>query len=364
MTSFDIRPYHLLLKTRYRWAKGDHDSRMGLLVSAEIDGCLGWGEVAFGPHVVIDGAALSAQTLGKVHAIDPASDDILDQLDEVALHNRVRCGLATAALSAKAAAAGQPFNQFLAARWLPHRSPAARAPINGLVNKADPDAAVVQAQAYANQGMHTFKVKCGTDQTTDLAVVTALRSAFPDAVLRLDPNDAWKTVDNALERLTAFAPLGIDYVEDPLDTGLATLAQMAKLKESSPVAVAWDNPVDDIAAMQSLLDGDAVDVFVFKMPRAGGPDRQLEMIALAERSGKRGILTGPLESAVGTMAGLHIVTCMQPPIPDCGFSLSAHFAADAVPLPPIMEGRLAIPASAGLGIDPSVFWASLPKIRS
>ncbi|MCY4192541.1 MAG: hypothetical protein OXD42_14690 [Rhodospirillaceae bacterium] len=364
MTGFDIRPYHLPLKTRYRWAKGDHDSRMGLLVSAEIDGYIGWGEVAFGPHVVIDGAALSAETLRKVNAIDPASDDVLDQLDDAALHNRVRCGLATAALSAKAAAASQPLNQFLAARWMPHRQPAAAAPINGLVNKADPDEAIAQAKAYASHGMQTFKVKCGAEQATDLAVVTALRSAFPEAALRLDPNDAWKTVDNALERLTAFAPLGIDYVEDPLDTGVATLAQMAKLKESSPIAVAWDNPVDNVTAMQRLLDGDAVDVFVFKMPRTGGPDRQLEMIALAERAEKRGILTGPLESAVGTMAGLHVVTCMQPPIPDCGFSLSAHFAADAAPLPPIVDGLQAIPASTGLGIDPSSYWATLPRIRS
>jgi len=364
MSSFDIRPYHLPLKTRYRWAKGDHDSRMGLLVSAKIDGYLGWGEIAFGPHVVIDGTSLSVETLRKIHAINPASDDILDQLDEVALHNRVRCGLVTAALSAKAAAADQPFNQFLATHWMPHRHPAAKAPINGLVNKADPDAAVAQAKAYANHGMYTLKVKCGVDQSTDLAVVTALRSAFPDAVIRLDPNDAWKTVDDALQRLAAFAPLGIDYVEDPLDTGLATLAQMAKLKESSPIAIAWDNPVDNIAAMQRLLDGNAVDVFVFKMPRAGGPDRQLEMIALAETAGKRGILTGPLESAVGTMAGLQVVTCMQPPIPDCGFSLSAHFAVDAAPLPAIVEGLLTVPTSAGLGINPSAFWASLPKIRN
>ena len=346
------RPYALPLRIRYRWAKGDHDTRHGLIVRAEIDGAVGWGEIAFGPHVAVDGPALTAEVDDLVAGLDDRDDGFLAALDDRAPHNRVRCGIATAWLAARAAAAGQPLNRFLA----PERTPAEAVPINGLVNANEAVATVAQARAYADQGMTTFKIKCFADVDRDIERVGALRDAFPEAALRLDPNDAWKTPDDALRNLERFAPFDIAYVEDPLDTHATTIDAMAKVRAGSPIPVAWDNPIEDLAAMQRLLDADAVDVFVFKMPRAGGPDRQLAMLDLAAAAGKPGVMTGPLESAVGTMAGLHIASLTRPPLPHCGFSLSGHFARDLARLPPIVAGRQAVPASPGTGADPSAFW--------
>ena len=346
------RPYALPLRIRYRWAKGDHDTRHGLIVRAEIDGALGWGEIAFGPHVAVDGPALTAEVDELVAGLDDRDDGFLAALDERRPHNRLRCGIATAWFAARAAAAGQPLNRFLA----PDRMPAAAVPINGLVNATEAAGAVEQAHAYAAQGMTTFKVKCFADVDRDIARVRALREAFPAAALRLDPNDAWKTPDEALRNLERFAAYGIAYVEDPLDTHATTIDAMARVRAGSPIPVAWDTPVDALPAMQRLLDADAVDVFVFKMPRAGGPDRQLAMLDLAATAGKPGVMTGPLESAVGTAAGLHVASLTPPPVPDCGFSLSGHFARDLARLPPIVAGGQAVPASPGTGADPSAFW--------
>ena len=341
------KPYTLPLRIRYRWAKGDHDTRSGLLVRCDIDGAIGWGEVAFGPHVAVDGPVLAKELSDLVAGLDIHDDGFLDAVSARRPHNRIRCGIATAWLSARATRAELPLNRFLA----PERTPADAVPINGLINELTPAGVVEQAHGYTNQGMTTFKIKCFEDVERDLLRVRTVRSEFPDADLRLDPNDAWKTPTEALRNMERFSPLRIDYVEDPLDTHQASLADMAEVARYAAFSVAWDNPVEDLAAMKRLLDAEAVHVFVFKMPRAGGPDRQLAMLDLAEKAGKRGVMTGPLESAVGTMAGLHVASLTPPPLPHCGFSLSGHFAQDVGPLPAINDGQQAIGDRPGLGID-------------
>ncbi|MCG8545125.1 MAG: hypothetical protein MJE12_13065 [Alphaproteobacteria bacterium] len=351
--AISVRAYTLPLRIRYVWAKGAHDTRRGVIVRAALDGAVGWGEVAFGPHVEIDGAGLEAEVTALLEGLDAQSEDFLDALDARHPHNRIRCGIATAWLSARAAAAGQPLNRYLA----PDREPTTAIPINGLINATDAAGVVDQAHAYAAQGMTTFKTKCFADVERDIERVRALREAFPDAAIRLDPNDAWKTPNEALHNLERFAPFEIDYVEDPLDTHRATLPAMADVRARSPIKVAWDNPVEDIDAMLRLLDADAVDVFVFKMPRAGGPDRQRAMLDLAAGADRRAVMTAPLESAVGTMAGLHLASLTAPPLPACGFSLSAHLARDIATLPDIVDGTQIVPDTPGLGTDPSPFWS-------
>ena len=350
MTAFRAIPYTLPLATRYRWAKGDHDTRSGILIRAEIDGAVGWGEVAYGPHVVRDWTALAADLERAAQGVDPGGE--VAQLDALNLHNRDRAGFATAWLAAQAAARGISLAAHLAA---PGQTPATRVPINGLVNKDAPEDAVAQAQAYADQGMTTLKIKCFADVARDLERVRALRAAFPGFAFRLDPNDAWPDVDAALRNMEAFAPPAIDYVEDPLDTKTATLDDMARLKRADPaIAVAWDNPVEGLAEMQALLDRDAVDVFIFKMPRAGGPDRQAAMIRVAAEAGKPAVMTGPIETAIGTMAGHHLAALLPEPIPHCGFSLSQHFARDIADLAPITDGTRALPDAPGLGLEPDL----------
>lgn len=351
VSEFAVRSYALPLKVRYVWAKGDHDLRKGAIVRATLPSGVGWGEIAFGPHVPIDGPALEKEALDLVSGLDFESDDFLEALDARGPHNRIRNGIATAWLSARAAQQGLPLNRFLR----PEQTPASHVPINGLVNKLDIQEMLQQSHDYAAQGMTAFKVKCFEDVETDLERVAALRGEFPDAVIRIDPNDAWMDPDAALHNLERFAPMGIDYVEDPLNSLAASFSEMAYVRARSPIDVAWDNPVDDMTSMVRLLDADAIDVFVFKMPRSGGPDRQLAMFDVARAEGKRFVLTGPLETAIGTTAGLHVASLMGGALPPCGFSLAAHFDKDNADLAPVNEGKQRVPSKPGLGTAPYVF---------
>jgi o-succinylbenzoate synthase len=354
--SFSARPYRLPLNRPYKWAKGAHSHRAGLILRLDQNGVSGWGEVAFGPHVAVDGERLKRDVLGLVAGLDASSDGFLEALDRRAPHNRIRAAIACAWFSARAAAAGQPLNRFLA----PHATPAAAIPINGLVGEPDVAGALAQAAGFIGQGMKTLKIKCFADVARDVERVGAIRAALPDIALRLDPNDAWKTVEDALRALERLAPLGIDYVEDPLDTHRATLDEMVRIRRLSPVAIAWDNPVQSLADMKRIHQAGAVDVFIFKMPRAGGPDRQLAMIDYAAAEDLRMVMTSPIETAIGTVAGLHVTSLCPPPIADSGFSLSALFARDVAAPPAVIDGFCAVPEAPGLGVAPDGAWTDAP----
>lgn len=348
---FEATPYVLPLKVVYRWAKGEHTSRAGIILRCRLgDGAEGWGEVAFGPHVEIDGETMSREVLEFVDGLDPDSEDFLSRVDDRAPHNRIRCAIATAWFSARAVAAGLPLNRFLAGS--DRDVPPMQVPVNGLVGERDVAAAVAQARGYADSGMTTLKIKCFADVAHDLDRVRALREAFPDFTFRLDPNDAWKTLKDALRNMEAFAPFGIDYVEDPIDTGTATIGDMSEIQRQGAILTAWDNPVETLDDMRRLVEADAVNVFIFKMPRAGGPDRFLAMADYATASGIRCVNTGPLETAIGTLAGLHVTSLLPQPVSHAGFSLSGHYERDLATVPPVIEGIRHLPEVPGLGVVP------------
>ncbi len=353
MTAFEATPYDLPLKVVYRWAKGEHTSRAGIILRCRLkDGAEGWGEVAFGPHVEIDGAKMAQELMDIVRDLDPESGDFLERVDSREPHNRMRCAIATAWFSAQAASAGQPLNRYLAGA---NRDiPPMQVPVNGLVGERDVAAAIAQAAGYARQGMTTLKIKCFADVAHDLERVRALREAFSDFTFRLDPNDAWKTLHDALRNMESFAPFGIDYVEDPIDTGTVSIGEMAEICRSGAILTAWDNPVETLENMRRLVEAEAVNVFIFKMPRAGGPDRFLEMADFAAASGIRCVNTGPLETAIGTLAGLHVASLLPQPISHAAYSLSGHYARAVAVVPPVVCGIRSLPDIPGLGISPNV----------
>ena len=357
---FSARPYRLALCKPYNWAKGAHGHRAGLIVRLDLDGALGWGEVAFDPHVPIDGARLRAEVMALVEGLDPAAEDFLAALDRRKPHERIRAAIACAWFSARAAQAGEPLGRHLARRNALPRAPAASVPINGLVGDPTVEGALAEAEELLGRGMQTLKIKCFDDLERDLARVAAIRAAFPEAGLRLDPNDAWKDVAQSRRALERFEPFGIAYVEDPLDTRTASVADMARLRALSPIPLAWDNPVGSIEDMRRLVEAGAVDVFIFKMPRSGGPDRQLAMCDFAARHGIPFVMTSPLETTIGAVAGLHVTSLSPPPIADSGFSLTALFERNPAAPPAVVDGRCAVPTGPGLGVAPAGTWRDDP----
>jgi o-succinylbenzoate synthase len=338
-----IHPYRLPLAVPYRWAKGEQRERVGLLVRCDVGGAVGWGEAAPAIHLPLDPADLAAQASRLIDGLDAASPDFLEHFDKRDPDPRLRCGISTAWLSARAAREGKSLGAFLSAT-----PPASSVPVNGLVTEAAPEAAAERAEELMAQGFRTLKIKCTADRAGDLARVSAIRQAAPHARLRLDANESWPA-EWSRAHLADLARFDIDYVEQPLPSRHGPDEQAA-FTRASPVPVALDESATDLPAISALLDRKAADIVILKTQRAGGPDRAKAIIDLCRTRGVGVTVTVSLETGVGTTTGLHVASLLPEPLPDCGLAMGRFLARDVAEGPAIDKGRMKVPTEPGLGI--------------
>lgn len=345
--TIDILPYSQPLKTPYRWSKGVQHTRGGLLIRFALDGAVGWGEAALPPHVDFDTAIMADQCRALLHGLDPREPDFLKRLDEREPSARLRCGISTALHAALAAGRGLSLSALLAGEG---RTPATQVPINELVTEAEPEACVSRTQEALARGQDTVKVKCTPERALDIARIGAIREAFPDVRIRLDPNESWPT-DWALDQLRAMAPFRIDYCEEPLPRG-TPLTTYAALCADSPVPIALDDSVRTLVHAECIAALGAAHVFILKAQRLGGPEITARVIDVAAKAGLRCVVTASLETAIGLYQSLHCAALLPDPIEPCGMGTARFFASDVADPPPIVDGVMHVPATPGLGVEP------------
>jgi L-alanine-DL-glutamate epimerase-like enolase superfamily enzyme len=345
-----IKPYSQALKTPYRWSKGVQHVRTGFLVRAELSGHVGWGEAALPPHVVYDGKAFAAHGDALLDGLDPAADDFFHELELREVSARVRCGLSAAVLAARAASGGQSLSGYLAGK----NPPAARVPVNDLITDATPDECVARAREARARNQDTVKVKCTTARKLDIERVGAIRDAFPDMHIRLDPNESWP-LDWAMDQINAMAPFNIDYIEEPFPRG-TDLSTYAALSKKSPIDLALDDSVRSLFHARRAIEMRAAKVLILKPPRLGGPDHTAAVIDLTRNADTRCVVTASLETSVGLHVALHCAALLRAPIEPCGMGTARFFKDDVAAPPPIVDGGMAVPQTAGLGVDPQPWW--------
>ncbi|MGE8548892.1 MAG: mandelate racemase/muconate lactonizing enzyme family protein [Alcaligenes sp.] len=348
--ALQLKPYNQALQVPYRWSKGTQYVRRGFLVRAEIDGHVGWGEAALPPHVIYDGWSFAAHCAALLHGLDAADEGFFHELALREVSPRVRCGLASAVLSARASAQGVSLAQYLAG----DAQPAARVPVNDLIGDAEPAACVERARAALERGQDTVKVKCTAERALDLERVAAIRSAFPALRMRLDPNESWE-LDWALEQIQAMERFDIDYIEEPLPRGtdLTTYAQFAR-RTSIPLAL--DDSIRSPFHALRAIEMQAAKVLILKAPRVGGPDVAAQIIAQAREAGMRCVVTASLETSIGLHVALHAAALLAQPIEPCGMGTARFFSNDVAVPPAIVDGYMTVPRQPGLGVDLQPWW--------
>jgi o-succinylbenzoate synthase len=352
MASIEVKPYRLRLATPYRWSKGVQHYRAGLIVRADLDGAVGWGEAALPPHVDFPGEAYAQSCRALVEGLDAADEGFLREVGLREASPRLRCGLATAVLSARARAAGRSLAAHVAGG---ERPIAAAVPVNELIGDAEPSACVERTRAVVARGQRTVKVKCTTERDLDLDRVGAIRAAFPDLAIRIDPNESWP-LDWAAEQLDAMERFGIEYCEEPLPRG-TSLREYAALRRRTRVPIALDDSARSLFHVERIIELGAADALVLKAPRLGGPDRCYDVIRLAEANGLRCTVTASLETSLGLYVGLHCAAMTAPPIAPAGIGTARFFAENVGEPPPIADGQMRMPDAPGLGFDPDDWWA-------
>ncbi len=144
-------------------------------------------------------------------------------------------------------------------------------------------------------GIRVFKIKVGdADKDADKARVAAIRSAAPDAVLRIDANQAFEP-EEAVEFVTDLVEDGanIELLEQPVARGdFDALDWTAK---HSPVPVFADESCTTVEDALKLVSHTAVQGLNLKINK-NGVTGVLDIVAIARSAGKKLMLGCMLET--------------------------------------------------------------------
>ncbi|MDO5739245.1 MAG: o-succinylbenzoate synthase [Ornithinimicrobium sp.] len=204
------------------------------------------------------------------------------------------------------------------------------------VNATVPAVPAAQVESVlARYDVHrTAKVKVaeqGQSLADDLARVIEVRRLLgPQARIRIDANGAW-SLDAAVEALTALAPLGLEYAEQPCATVEELAALRLRMARSGvDVPIAADESIRRAEDPLRVARERAADLIVVKVAPLGGVARALEIVLAC---GLPAVVSSALDTSVGLAAGVRLAAALPQLDHDCGLGTAALLAADVVPDP-------------------------------
>lgn len=211
------------------------------------------------------------------------------------------------------------------------------------------DDVVAQARLLADEGYKTLKAKIGRDAEADLAIVAALREAFPDLILRVDANMGWQPED-AVRHIRALEEFDLELVEQPVPGD--DLDGMRMIRESVEVPIMADESVWTAVDALACIRGDAADIFNVYVAEAGGLTAAAAVFSLAEAARIPCLIGSMPELGIGTAAQAHLAFAMRNIGFGCDVNGFVYHSDDVCDHGlTIEDGYLYPPRGPGLGID-------------
>jgi L-alanine-DL-glutamate epimerase-like enolase superfamily enzyme len=222
-------------------------------------------------------------------------------------------------------------------------APASHVPVNATISSLDRASVAEDAARAVREGFDCLKLKVAVGD--DAGRVAAARAAAgPEVALRLDANGGWE-VEQAVRAIDALAPAGLELVEEPVHG----LHGVREVRERVAVRVS----IDETAAEHGALGAGVADAVCLKISRCGGIGGLIAAATLVRASGAEPYIASTFDGPLGVAAGLHAAAALasRGPVPHCGLATLSLFADIENPLP-ARDGRIALPAGAGLGVEP------------
>jgi glucarate dehydratase len=237
-----------------------------------------------------------------------------------------------------------PFSAYLFYKWAGH--PGADGDDWG--EALDPDGIVAQAKRMVDgYGFTALKLKGGVfPPAEEIEAIRALRGAFPDHPLRLDPNAAW----------TPAASIGVarelagvlEYLEDPTP-GIEGMARVAR---EAPMPLATNMCVVAFDHLPPAIRQDAVQVILSDHHYWGGLRRSKVLAGICETWGLG------LSMHSNSHLGISLAAMVQlaAAVPNLTYACDTHWpwkTEDVVVGQPFSfsGGAIAVPDRPGLGVE-------------
>jgi glucarate dehydratase len=239
-----------------------------------------------------------------------------------------------------------PFSAYLFYRWASHPGAAP----DGWGEALDPDGIVAQARRMvADYGFTALKLKGGVFRPeAEIDAVLALRAAFPDLPLRIDPNAAW-TVATSIRVGQALDGV-LEYLEDPTP-GIPGMAAVAR-EVAMPLAT--NMCVVDFEHVAPAVAVDAVQVILADHHYWGGLRRSQLLAGICDTFGMGVSMHSNSHLGISLAAMTHFGVAL-PAVP---YALDTHWpwkqSEEDVIVPGVLSfsgGSVAVPTTPGLGVE-------------
>jgi glucarate dehydratase len=238
-----------------------------------------------------------------------------------------------------------PFSAYLFYKWAGH--PGGQP--DGYGEALDPDGIVAQAKWMVdNYGFTALKLKGGVfPPEEEIAAIRALRDAFPEHSLRLDPNAAWSpgTALSIAKELDGV----LEYLEDPT-AGIEGMAEVSRHGPMMPLAT--NMCVVSFAQVAPAVRVNAVQVILSDHHYWGGLRRSANLAAICDTFGLGLSMHSNSHLGISLAAMVHLAAAT----PNLTYACDTHWpwkTEDVVAGTPFtfFGGALAVPTAPGLGVE-------------
>ena len=350
ISAIDLAVLRLPLVRPFETSFSRITAREFVLVAVHNGGATGWGECVADadPFYSSESTATAWHVLTKylvpmtIGQTVTAAADLSTLWQRVRGHRMAKAALEMAAWDLEARLAGLPLCELLGA---PARPIASGVSI-GIQPSIEALAERVAAELADGYRRIKIKIKPGWDRDP----VHALRARFGDIPLMVDANAAYQA--DAAPTLAALDDYRLMMIEQPLDYD--DLVQHARLQRRVRTPICLDESITGPQAATDALDLSACRIINIKPGRMGGFGPSLAVHELARRRGIPVWHGGMLESGIGRAHNLHLSTLPGFTLPGDVAASRRYFVPDLID-PPIevgSDGTMAVPAGAGIGVDP------------
>jgi o-succinylbenzoate synthase len=348
LESVELRRIRLPLVAPFRTSLGTEHEREVLLVRALGPEAEGWGEcVAFGEPFYSSEYTAGAHDVIKHHLLprlfaktDVAADDVASLLSAVRGHPMAKGAVEMAVLDAELRDRSESFGEFLGAV-----RPAVDCGVSVGIHEDVTDL-LHTVEDYLEDGYRRIKLKI--EPGNDVDPVRAVRERFGDILFQVDANAAY-TRDDAhhLAELDAFDLL---LIEQPLpEDDMLGHAELAGIV-TTPICL--DESITSARAAKDAIALGACRIVNIKAGRVGGYLEARRVHDVCAAANVPVWCGGMLETALGRAANVALAALPNFTLPGDTSASGRYYAEDICEPFVLDDGRLPVPAGAGLGVSP------------
>jgi O-succinylbenzoate synthase len=345
-----LREVPMPLVAPFETSMGVSTHRRIMLLEADVDGVIGWGECVAGEdpsyspetvetawHILRD--FLWPLLKGREFA---SASEIWDLLSWVRGHEMAKGALEAAVWDAEAKLKGLPLSKLLGGV----RDEIPCGVSIGIKSSLDELAAAVQKELAAGYQRIKIKIKPGKE----LPQVQRLRQDFPKIRLMVDANSAYRLEDaHLLKQLDAFHLM---MIEQPL--GWDDLYAHVQLQKELQTPICLDECIHTVEQAHAALALGACKIINIKLGRVGGFTVAKRIHDLCQKYGVPVWCGGMLESGIGRAHNIALSTLPNFTLPG-DVSASARYWAEDIIEPEVTvsaQGTIRVPTSPGIGYAP------------